>query len=131
MSDKQRGIHELYANDPEAADELVWGRKTDPVTRRGFLTRGGLVAMSAAVELIPPAALVAVAASGTTGRTVPSIRACGVATFPSSRVEARVTRVSSIPRGSMILAWTKSSQVSPLTSSMTRAATWYRMLSYA
>ncbi len=49
MSDKQRGIHELYAVDPEAADEIVWGRKTDPVTRRGFLTKGGLVAMSAAV----------------------------------------------------------------------------------
>ncbi len=49
MSDKQRGIHELYAQDPEAADELVWGRRTDPVTRRGFLTKGGLVAMSAAV----------------------------------------------------------------------------------
>lgn len=49
MSDKQRGIHELYSADPSAADELVWGRKTDPVTRRGFLTKGGLVAMSAAV----------------------------------------------------------------------------------
>ncbi|MDJ0904967.1 MAG: sulfite oxidase [Woeseiaceae bacterium] len=49
MSDKQRGIHELYADDPEAADDIVWGRKTDPVTRRGFLTKGGLVAMSAAV----------------------------------------------------------------------------------
>ena len=49
MSDKQLGIHELYAQDPEAADKLVWGRETDPVTRRGFLTKGGLVAMSAAV----------------------------------------------------------------------------------
>ena len=68
MSDKQRGIHELYDADPTVADELVWGRKTDPVTRRGFLTKGGLVAMSAAVgasipfaELMPggliPAAL--------------------------------------------------------------------------
>ena len=49
MPDKKRGIHELYNADPVAADEIVWGRKTDPVTRRGFLTRGGLVAMSAAV----------------------------------------------------------------------------------
>ena len=68
MSDKQRGIHELYDADPIAADELVWGRKTNPVTRRGFLTKGGLVAMSATVgasipfaELMPggliPAAL--------------------------------------------------------------------------
>lgn len=49
MSDKKRGIHELYNSDPVAADEIVWGRKADPVTRRGFLTKGGLVAMSAAV----------------------------------------------------------------------------------
>jgi DMSO/TMAO reductase YedYZ molybdopterin-dependent catalytic subunit len=49
VPDKKRGIHELYNADPVAADEIVWGRKTDPVTRRGFLTGGGLVAMSAAV----------------------------------------------------------------------------------
>ena len=49
MSDKKRGIHELYETDPVAADEILWGRKTDPLTRRGFLTKGGLVAMSAAV----------------------------------------------------------------------------------
>ena len=49
MSDRKRGIHELYNTDPVAADEIIWGRKTDPVTRRGFLTRGGLIAMSAAV----------------------------------------------------------------------------------
>ncbi len=49
MSDKKRGIHELYAADPVKADDLVWGRKVDPITRRGFLTRGSLVAMSTAV----------------------------------------------------------------------------------
>lgn len=49
VRNNERGIHELYAEDPVAADELVWERKTDPVTRRGFLTGGGLVAMSAAV----------------------------------------------------------------------------------
>ena len=49
MTDKKRGIHELYAEDPVAADQRLWGRKSDPVTRRGFLTKGGLVAMSAAV----------------------------------------------------------------------------------
>ena len=49
MSDKKLGIHELYENDPVAADELVWGRTSDPLTRRGFLTNGGLIAMSAAV----------------------------------------------------------------------------------
>jgi len=49
VSDKQRGIHELYNADPTEADDLVWGRKCDPITRRGFLTKGSLAAMSAAV----------------------------------------------------------------------------------
>ena len=49
MSGKKRGIHELYSEDPVTADELVWGRKTDPVSRRGFLKGSGLAAMSAAV----------------------------------------------------------------------------------
>jgi len=49
VKDKQRGIHELYDEDPIKADELVWGRRSDPVTRRGFLTGTGLAAMSAAV----------------------------------------------------------------------------------
>ncbi|MEN8217417.1 MAG: hypothetical protein ABFS56_13830 [Pseudomonadota bacterium] len=31
---KERCIHELYAEDSEKADWLVWGRKTDPMTRR-------------------------------------------------------------------------------------------------
>ncbi len=49
MTNKKRGIHELYRDDPGAADEQLWGRRPDPLTRRGFLTRGSLVAMSAAV----------------------------------------------------------------------------------
>ncbi len=49
MSDKKRGIHELYGADAEKADELVWGRSADPLTRRGFLKGSGLAAMSAAV----------------------------------------------------------------------------------
>jgi DMSO/TMAO reductase YedYZ molybdopterin-dependent catalytic subunit len=49
VSDEKRGIHELYEADPIEADELVWGRRSNPVTRRGFLTKGGLVAMSTAV----------------------------------------------------------------------------------
>ena len=51
---KRRGLHELYAEGPVAADEIVWGRKSDPITRRGFLTKGGLVAMSAAVGATIP-----------------------------------------------------------------------------
>jgi DMSO/TMAO reductase YedYZ molybdopterin-dependent catalytic subunit len=46
---KQRGIHEIYSADPVAADAELWGRQPDPMTRRGFLTRGSLAAMSAAV----------------------------------------------------------------------------------
>ena len=49
MKDKKRGIHELYNTDSIAADEKLWGRKSDPLTRRGFLTKGSLVAMSTAI----------------------------------------------------------------------------------
>lgn len=43
----EKGLHELYAENPEQADELVWGRKTEQVSRRGFLRGSGLAAMSA------------------------------------------------------------------------------------
>lgn len=49
MPDRTRGIHELYRSDPVEADELLWGRKSDRITRRGFLNKSGLLAMSAAV----------------------------------------------------------------------------------
>jgi len=49
VADNKRGIHALYADNPVAADDLVWGRKTDPITRRGFLTQSSLIAMSTAV----------------------------------------------------------------------------------
>ncbi|MDX1266891.1 MAG: sulfite oxidase [Oceanisphaera sp.] len=44
-----RGLHELYAEDPIKADELVWDRETDAGSRRGFLKRGGLLAMATAI----------------------------------------------------------------------------------
>ena len=56
MSDKEHGIHKLYEADPIAADDLVWGRKSDPVTRRGFIKGSGLAAMSAAVGASIPLA---------------------------------------------------------------------------
>src|SRR5215510_7529250 len=43
----ERSIDELY-HDPERADALIFGRKTD-VSRRGFLGGAGLAATSAAV----------------------------------------------------------------------------------
>jgi DMSO/TMAO reductase YedYZ molybdopterin-dependent catalytic subunit len=45
----KRGIHRLYAEDSVTADLKLWGRKVDPVSRRGFLRGSGLAAMSAAV----------------------------------------------------------------------------------
>ena len=44
----ERSLEELYADDPERADAVAFGRKTG-VDRRGFLGRAGLAAMGAAV----------------------------------------------------------------------------------
>ncbi len=44
---KAKGLHELYAENPESADEIVWGRKADKVSRRGFVKGSGLAAMAA------------------------------------------------------------------------------------
>ncbi|MGE0660002.1 MAG: sulfite oxidase [Reyranellaceae bacterium] len=45
---KERSLEELYRDDPERADALVFGRKTK-TNRRGFLKGAGLTAMTAAV----------------------------------------------------------------------------------
>jgi DMSO/TMAO reductase YedYZ molybdopterin-dependent catalytic subunit len=44
-----RGLHELYRDDPARADAMLWGRRADRRTRRGFLRDSGLAAMAAAV----------------------------------------------------------------------------------
>ena len=49
MAEEKRGIHEIYAEDAEKADEKIWGRTVDPISRRGFLKGSGLAAMSAAI----------------------------------------------------------------------------------
>lgn len=49
MKKKRIGIHELYAKDPIEADRLLWGRESDPASRRGFLKKAGLAAMSLAL----------------------------------------------------------------------------------
>jgi DMSO/TMAO reductase YedYZ molybdopterin-dependent catalytic subunit len=46
MTSKQRGLCDLYAEDPERADWLVFGRVAGP-GRRGFLKGAGLATMSA------------------------------------------------------------------------------------
>ena len=48
MGKKERPIRELYGDDSERADALVFARRTD-ASRRGFLGGAGLAAMSAAV----------------------------------------------------------------------------------
>src|SRR6476659_1382054 len=45
---RERSIEELYREDAERADALVFGRESGP-DRRGFLSGAGLAAMSAAV----------------------------------------------------------------------------------
>ena len=68
----ERGLHELYRDDSEAADARVWGRQSDLVTRRGFLRDAGLAAMGAALGMqIPlarqmPAGLIPVALADST-----------------------------------------------------------------
>ncbi|MGA8389034.1 MAG: molybdopterin containing oxidoreductase, partial [Pseudolabrys sp.] len=44
----ERSIEELYGEDAERADALVFGRRSGP-SRRGFLNGAGLAAMGAAV----------------------------------------------------------------------------------
>lgn len=45
---RKKGIHALY-HDPEEADETLWGRKSNSKSRRGFLKKASLTAMSMAV----------------------------------------------------------------------------------
>ncbi|MDC1219805.1 sulfite oxidase [Gammaproteobacteria bacterium] len=47
-------IDSLYAADPIAADRRLWGRETSALSRRGFLKKSGLVAMSAAIGAAIP-----------------------------------------------------------------------------
>ncbi|MCY3566272.1 MAG: sulfite oxidase [Gammaproteobacteria bacterium] len=42
-------LTEALRRDPVAADRLLWGRESDPLTRRGFIRKGGLLAMGAAL----------------------------------------------------------------------------------
>jgi len=46
---KEQGIHSLYTTDPVEADEILWGRRTSRVSRRGFIKGSGLAAMSTAL----------------------------------------------------------------------------------
>jgi sulfite oxidase len=50
---RERGLFELYRDDPERADALVFSRRVGP-TRRGFLQGAGLTAMASAVGAAIP-----------------------------------------------------------------------------
>jgi DMSO/TMAO reductase YedYZ molybdopterin-dependent catalytic subunit len=56
MANKKKsiGLHKLYAQNPEIADKLLWDREVDPVSRRGFLKKSSLLAMSAALGAVIP-----------------------------------------------------------------------------
>lgn len=49
---KKIGLHELYAKDPIAADRLVFGRESSPLTRRGFLTGASTMAAILGAEVV-------------------------------------------------------------------------------
>jgi DMSO/TMAO reductase YedYZ molybdopterin-dependent catalytic subunit len=51
MKQRERGLHELYRQDPVAADWLAFGRRADPVTRRGFLGGAGRMAALLGAEV--------------------------------------------------------------------------------
>jgi len=53
-SQSKQHIDALYARDPIAADAALWGRKSSPISRRGFLKNSGLAAMSAAIGAAIP-----------------------------------------------------------------------------
>lgn len=54
MGENKRGIHELYADDPKLADKQLWGRRADPLTRRGFIKSSGLAAMTSVLGAAIP-----------------------------------------------------------------------------
>lgn len=45
----RKGIHAMYAHDPVEADQQIWGREAHPNSRRGFLKKSALAAMSMAL----------------------------------------------------------------------------------
>ena len=42
-------LTEALRQEPRAADRLLWGRESDPLSRRGFIRKGGLLTLGAAL----------------------------------------------------------------------------------
>ena len=57
QENRERSWIELYAEDAERADALVFGRRTGP-SRRGFLGGAGLAAMGAAEDKVAAAGII-------------------------------------------------------------------------
>jgi sulfite oxidase len=52
MKPVKQGIRELYALDPLRADRLLFGRTSDPLTRRGFLSGLGVMSAMLGAEVV-------------------------------------------------------------------------------
>ncbi len=81
----ERSIEELYRDDPERADAVVFGRETAP-SRRGFFGGAGLAAMGAAVggvipfgQTMPAGLIPAALAQGAPAATPPAAPAAPAA----------------------------------------------------
>jgi len=53
-NNKTKLLRQKYEKDPLAADRQLWGRETDPITRRGFLRKAGLYSITAALGMLIP-----------------------------------------------------------------------------
>jgi len=126
---RERGLHELYSADPERADFQLWGRRSAPTDRRGFLRGAGLAAMSGILRAslpmarfmpagLMPAALVHaqgdVSLPGKDGLTVLSDRPVsaetpahllGDAVTPAERLFIRNNGLPPVPDGSAADDW--------------------------
>jgi sulfite oxidase len=89
----ERLLDELYGEDPERADAVVFGRRTG-VSRRGFLDATGLAAMGAAVGAAIPFA------DQMPGGLIPAALAQGQPASPAPSAPA-----PPVPRGPQYLAF--------------------------
>src|SRR5207245_10243054 len=112
---------------------VFWeNRRSDPPARRPESSCTIIhLAMSVALELMPPAGFVLSLVNGAIGRTLPSMGACGVATLPPpppppappAAADEWRTVLPVIPTRARILDCTKSSHDCPETVSITWPAT--------
>lgn len=106
MSRRKTGIHELYGKDPQQADLALWGRKADPLSRRGFLQGSGYAAMSAALgAAIPFASLMP-------GGLIPAALAQSDAPFELEGKEGLVV-LNDRPINAETPAWLLDDEVTP------------------